>query len=82
MTQTTSPAPVPTASLRWGLGDAAVGCVVALVASGVLGVLWLAGTGAAELSLAGLAVAQIGLWSGFLGAPVFAVLLARRRSEA
>ena len=44
----------------------------------MLGVLWLAGTGAAELSLAGLAVAQIGLWSGFLGAPVFA---AKRRGS-
>lgn len=78
MTKTTSPAPVDTASLRWGIGDAAVGYLIALVASGVLGAVWLSASGSVELSLAGLAVAQVGLWAGFLGAPLFA---AKRRGS-
>lgn len=78
MSQTTSPAPVSTASLRWGIGDAAAGYVIALFASGVLGTIWLSTTRSTELSLTGLAVAQVGLWAGFLGAPLFA---AKRRGS-
>lgn len=57
---------------RWGLGDVVVGFAVALVASTVLASVWLALAGATELGLAGLAVAQVGLWGGFLGAPWYA----------
>lgn len=81
MSSTTNTTPAATASagnVRWGLGDAAVGYLVALVASGVLGAAWLSAAGSDELSLAGLAVAQVGLWAGFLGAPWFA---AKRRGS-
>lgn len=63
---------------RWGLGDATIGYLVGLVASMLLAGLWLAASGDAELNLTGLAVAQVGLWTGFLGAPVVA---ARRRGS-
>lgn len=59
----------PEAGRRWGLGDAATGFFVALVASSLLAFGWLAVAGGSELELAGLAVAQVGLWGGFLGAP-------------
>lgn len=78
MTDTTSPPTAPQASVRWGIGDAAIGYVVAIFASGALGAIWLARAGSTELSLAGLALAQVGLWAGFLGAPLFA---AKRRGS-
>lgn len=59
-------------TVRWGLGDAALGYVTALVVSGTIGAIWLAASGANELSLGALAAAQVGLWAGFLGAPVIA----------
>ena len=63
---------------RWGLGDATVGYLVALVGSSVLGGAWLTASGDDELTLGGLAVAQVGLWAGLLGAPIIA---ARRRGS-
>lgn len=65
-------AALATPRLRWGLGDAAVGYLVAVVGASVLGGAWLAASGDDELTLGGLAVAQIGLWTGLLGAPVIA----------
>lgn len=56
----------------WGLGQVLAGFFVALFGSSLLGVAWLAVTGGSDLGLAGLAVAQIGLWAGFLGSPWYA----------
>jgi uncharacterized protein len=63
--------------VRWGLGDAAVGWLVGLVggAVGFAVVLAVSGTGpddADNLGLGWLAVAQLGLWIGLLGAPYLA----------
>lgn len=57
--------------VRWGLGDAAAGYAVAIIASGLLGSLWLAAADRTALGLGGLALAQVGLWTGFLGAPLY-----------
>ena len=57
---------------RWGLGNVVVGYAVALVASSALGLAWLSLVGGTQLDLVGLAVAQVGLWGGFLGAPWYA----------
>ncbi len=65
-------------AIGWGLGDAAAGFLVALVLSNVIVALWLAARGATEVGLGGLAVGQVGLWAGLLGAP----LLASRRKGA
>ena len=61
--------------VRWGLGDAIAGAALALVASSLALATWAAATGqssVAELSFAGVLVAQIGLWLGYLGAPLWA----------
>ena len=70
--------PDATAPPRWGLGDAAAGFGVGLVLSGVLASAWLGVTGDDELSLAGEAVSELGLWTGLVGC----VLLASRRKGA
>lgn len=56
----------------WGMGDAAVGFVAAIVLSNVGLGLWLVLTGAGEIGLGALAAGQVGLWAGFLGAPLWA----------
>jgi hypothetical protein len=77
------PEPVPTvtaperhAEVRWGLGDAALGWVLAQIggAIGVVIVLALNSdtTDLEDLSLAWVAVAQLGLWVGMLGVPLVA----------
>ena len=60
------------------MGDAAVGFLVANLAGAVVGAMILAATGNAdaaadgELSLTMVAVLQIPLWTGYLGAPLYA----------
>lgn len=63
---------------RWGMGDAAAGFVVAFVLSNVLVGVWLGVRGVEEVDLGAMAVGQVGLWGGLLGAP----LLASRRKGA
>jgi CAAX protease family protein len=60
---------------RWGLGDAAGGLAVGLLATAVAVSVWVAITGAGtgdKPSLSTLAVGQAGLWVGLLGAPMLA----------
>jgi membrane protease YdiL (CAAX protease family) len=59
---------------RWGLGDVLLGLAVAVLGSGLTSALALAASDtpadqADQLPLAWLAVAQLGLWFGLLGAP-------------
>jgi membrane protease YdiL (CAAX protease family) len=64
---------------RWGLGDAVGGVVAGLVLSSALASIWLAAhSGAKDVSLGGEGLAQLGLWTGLLGA----VFWASRRKGA
>ncbi len=59
----------------WGLGEVAVGLLLALVGGSLTAGLALSMSGEQELedlSLAWVAVSQTGLWAGLLGAPVWA----------
>ena len=61
--------------LRWGLGDVAIGIFASLILSAVLGSLVLAAAGwksSADTPIWGLALLQIPLWAGYLGAVSFA----------
>ena len=64
-----------TSEPRWGLGEVAVGLVLAVVGGSLTASLALAVSGEQELddlSLAWVALSQTGLWAGLLGAPVWA----------
>ncbi len=74
-------AEVPTESLpptRWGVGDAMAGLLIANAAALLIGAAILAATGyieegaASELPLTMIALLQIPLWAGYLGAPLWA----------
>lgn len=60
------------------MGDAAGGWLLALFASTLAAGAWMSVTGDETVGLATLAVGQVGLWAGLLGAPV----LASRRKGA
>lgn len=65
-------APVDSAPVRWGLGDALIGFVVSVVGSFITASIAVSASGADsfdKLPLAWLAVAQLGLWVGLLGVP-------------
>ncbi|KLR62396.1 CAAX protease self-immunity [Actinobacteria bacterium IMCC26207] len=67
--------PVPEEDLRWGLGDVAIGIFASLFLSVLIGgtIMALAGWGSsADTPIWGLALLQIPLWAGYLGAVVFA----------
>lgn len=64
------PSPPPTP--RWGLGDVALGFVTGLVLSSVVASIWLSASSSHQLSLAGQGLAQVGLWTGFVGITVLA----------
>ncbi|HLM65690.1 MAG TPA: CPBP family intramembrane glutamic endopeptidase [Acidimicrobiales bacterium] len=69
-----------TSTVRWGLGDALLGWVVAQVGGFLAGGIALSASGEGadgfdDLSLAWVAVAQAGLWLGLLGAPWLAARL-------
>jgi len=57
---------------RWGLGDFLVGVFGGYALASLVAALWYALSGAEELSLAGQAVSQVGLWTGMVGASVVA----------
>ena len=63
---------------RWGLGDFLVGVFGGYALASLVAALWYAISGDDELSLAGQAVSQIGLWTGMVGA----TLVASRRKGA
>lgn len=68
-----SPAP---AAPGWGLGDVAIGLVVAIAGAGLVNSLLLTATGrtgepVGELPLSLVAIAQLGLWAGLLGVPLW-----------
>jgi membrane protease YdiL (CAAX protease family) len=69
-------APERRADVRWGLGDAALGWVLAQIGGAIAVAIVLAinddTTDVEDLSLAWVAVAQLGLWIGMLGVPVVA----------
>jgi hypothetical protein len=77
------PKPEPTVTVperstdvRWGLGDAALGWVLAQIGGAIAAAIVLAlnddATDFEDLSLAWVAVAQLGLWFGMLGVPLLA----------
>jgi membrane protease YdiL (CAAX protease family) len=69
-------APEERAEVRWGLGDAALGWVLAQIGGAIAAAIVLAlnsdATDLEDLSLAWVAVAQLGLWVGMLGVPLAA----------
>lgn len=62
---------------RWGVGDAVIGFGVAIIGTVMTTSIWVSVGGASE-GLGALAAAQVGMWLGFVGAPVVAV---RRRGS-
>ena len=64
---------------RWGLGDAAAGMVVGVLLSSSVASIWLGVSGEEKLSLGGLALGQLGLWTGLAGS---VVLASRRKGSA
>ena len=67
--------PAQDEELRWGLGDVAIGIFASLFLSVLIGgtIMALAGWGSiADAPMWGLALLQIPLWAGYLGAVVFA----------
>jgi membrane protease YdiL (CAAX protease family) len=65
------PAPAPRPP-RWGLGDFLVGVFGGYALASLVAAVWYAVSGDAELSLAGQAFSQIGLWTGMVGAAAVA----------
>ncbi len=69
-------APERRSDVRWGLGDAALGWVLAQLGGAIAAAIVLAInsdiTDFEDLSLAWVAVAQLGLWFGMLGVPLVA----------
>jgi membrane protease YdiL (CAAX protease family) len=68
----------PVRAPRWGLGDFVVGVIGGYALASLCAVAWLAATHEEELSLAGQAFSQIGLWTGMVGT----ALVASRRKGA
>jgi uncharacterized protein len=71
--------------VRWGMGDAVLGQVLALVVPTVVAVVALALSGRDDLEdipLWATALFQVPLWAGLLGAPLWATYLKGRRSLA
>jgi membrane protease YdiL (CAAX protease family) len=70
--------PIPPTTPRWGIGDAAVGWLIAQVGGIITGSIVLAASGGTEfddLSLGWIAAGQVGLWLGFFGVPWVATRL-------
>lgn len=77
---TAAPAGAPVRPRTWGLGDVVLGFVISIVGSQLALVIILAATDRTvdqvdELPLSLVALAQIGLWVGLLGAPLVATTL-------
>jgi membrane protease YdiL (CAAX protease family) len=72
------PPPAAARPPRWGLGDFLVGVFGGYALASLVAAIWYAVSGDEELSLAGQAVSQIGLWTGMVGV----TLVASRRKGA
>jgi uncharacterized protein len=74
--ESTVTVPERSTDVRWGLGDAALGWVIAQIGGAIAAAIVLAlnddTTDFEDLSLAWVAVAQLGLWFGMLGVPLVA----------
>jgi membrane protease YdiL (CAAX protease family) len=57
---------------RWGLGDAALGFLVGAVLSAVVVGIWAGASGNTQVTLTAVALGEVGLWAGLVGAPVWA----------
>ena len=71
--------------VRWGMGDALVGTLLAIVVPTLAVVAVLAVTGRSDLeglSLGATALLQVPLWAGLLGAPLWATYVKGRRNLA
>lgn len=69
--------------VRWGVGDALLGLLVTLLVPTVVASAVLMATGRADfdgLSLSGVALLQVPLWAGLLGAPLWSTYVKGRRS--
>ncbi len=80
MTEAAPATAAPPRTPRWGLGDVALGFAVGLVGAQLVLVALLSATGRTvdevdDLPLSLVAVAQMGLWVGLLGAPLVATSL-------
>ena len=62
----------PMAPPRWGLGDWFAGLLVSYALATLAASMWLAVSGDDEVGLAGQAFSQLGLWTGMVGAVLFA----------
>ena len=60
------------------MGDALAGYALGFFATFVVGGLWVAATGRTSLGLAGLLASQVALWTGLVGAPIYAT---RRKGD-
>lgn len=84
-TPPTSAHDAPPDAVRWGLGDALAGLALTLVAPILVGGIVLAALGnpdVDDLSLTEVALLQVPLWLGMLGAPLWATHRKGRRSLA
>lgn len=80
MTEAAPATAAPSRTPRWGLGDVVLGFAIGLVGAQLVLVALLAATGRTveevdDLPLSLVAVAQMGLWVGLLGAPLVATRL-------
>ena len=72
-------------AVRWGMGDAVLGLLLTILAPTVVATMVLAATGRENLdgiSLAAVALLQVPLWAGLLGAPLWSTYGKGRRSLA
>jgi membrane protease YdiL (CAAX protease family) len=65
---------------RWGLGDAVLGCLVGWLLAGLIVIVFVGPMRTPNLSLVVIALSEVGLWAGLLGAPVIATWRKGRRS--
>ena len=56
----------------WGLGDAAAGWLIGVLATAIVGAVWAGASGNTKLSIGALSVAEVALWVGLAGAPLWA----------
>src|SRR5207248_894152 len=62
---------------RWGLGDAALGCLIGWLLAGLIVIVFVGPTRHPQLSLAVIALSEVGLWAGLLGVPIVEELFFR-----
>ncbi|MEA2922785.1 MAG: protease family protein [Bradyrhizobium sp.] len=62
----------PERTPSWGLGDAALGFLVGVLLSAVVVGIWAGASGSTQVTLTAIALGEVGLWVGLVGAPVLA----------